>query len=82
MLDEERWMSLVVLVNPSDRYLVVHISTPERLAPQQAPQVSPIVGRLLMPSPSASVSHRKALKRKVLEEVQHLIPEEGPHHVI
>jgi len=75
-------MSLVVLVNPLDLYLVVHISTPDRLSPQQATQVTPIVERSLMPSSSASVSHRKALKRKVLEEVQHLIPEEGRHHVI
>ena len=75
-------MSLVVLVNPLDLYLVVHISSPDRLSPQQAPQVKPIVEWSLMPSPSASVSHRKALKRKVLEEVQHLIPEEGRHHVI
>lgn len=75
-------MSLVVVINPLDLYLVGHISTPDRLSPQQAPQVNPIVERSLMPSPSASVSHRKALKRKVSEEVQHLIPEEGSHHVI
>jgi len=58
-------MSLVVLVNPLDLYLVVRISTPGRLSPQQAPQVNPIVESSLMSSPSASVSHRKALEREV-----------------
>ena len=75
-------MSLVVLVNPLDLYLVVHISTPDRLSPQQATQVAPIMERSVMPSPSASVSHRKALEREVSSEVQRINPEEGPRHVI